>query len=282
MTKLLEKIIFAQLVALMALIIISFIILFANRPKHSVEERIDRIEILKQFDSIILQNELFLSNQTKILLSKDIEWLQRLRLNRTGCYPLDRLTLFYHYCVEESEFPILFDDQCWPHSVDLYQKLLLTFQNISEFASEFVSFFNKLIKESEGMNNLIESELNEAFEYSRRIGRDCEHSKIWPLNFDPSLPSSSDDHELWELYCLRRIKFPSLISVNSGKYYLPGYYYERINSDHLKPEELWTIRWMEKKFIPYFNSNKILKERYRTELNRSKQYAMLNGLDCDL
>lgn len=296
-----QRIIFGQIGAIIILIILIIIHLINHITVKSLvkinteDQKPETLTLITEMDDLLKKGEKFINkNELKLLYNDDLQWLNELILfhDSTDCYRQDDLVLFYHYCENESRYPLIYDRNCLPHWIDNYEKLINETKQksnetnetdqeiISNFVIEFVNKFNRLLKNSEGLNELMKHELSRAFRYAKQIGRDCEHPAVWSENFDPNHPSTTDQHELWTLYCKHQTQFPALVSNISGKYYVPGYYYERIKKpETLKTNEIWMIKWMEK-FIQYYNSNPILKQRFETELNQSKTYAQKNNLQC--
>lgn len=295
-----QRIIFSLIGAIFILVILIIIHLinhFALKAlvKISTEDQKPKtLTLITEMDDLLKKGEKYIEkNELKLLYNDDIQWLNGLLIFNKNenasidCYRQDDLVLYYHYCENESRYPLIYDQNCLPHWIDNYEKLINKQQSnetekeiISDFVVEFVNKFNRLLKNSQGLNELIKYELSRAFRYAKQIGRDCEHPAVWLDNFDLNHPSTSDPHELWTLYCQHRTRFPALVSKNSGKYYVPGYYYERIQKpEKLKTNEIWMIKWMEK-FFQYCSTNPILKQRFEKELNQSKNYAQQNNLEC--
>ncbi|OTF82320.1 hypothetical protein BLA29_000867 [Euroglyphus maynei] len=307
-----DRIIFSLLGALVLISSLFMIHLFILKPliissPNSMAEQFSDDSWI-HMDQIIRKNAEYIRHKTTttssdddddnvdnfILMSSDLKWLKHLQLNSMNvsrCYQPDDLSLFYHYCVDESQYPILYDEDCWPHSIDLYQHLITIRNqtNITEFGmsivDEFVRIYHRFLNNSDGLNQIRNEQISSAFSYARKIGRDCEHSEVWQQNFNLSIPSGQNEKELWELYCLRHIRYPNIVSINTGKYYIPEYYLQLIERDSngirsLDSDEKWMFKWMTEKFIPLYQSNLILQKRYENELKNSKIFAKNNGLEC--
>lgn len=301
-----DRIIFSLLGALVLILFLFIIHLFILKPliisTNSISDRFTDDSWI-HMDQIIRKNVGYIRHKNAntsddddslILMSTDLKWLNHLQLNSANvsfCYKQDDLSLFYHYCVDESQYPIIYDQDCWPHSIDLYQQLLMT-RNQTNLAKldtsvidEFVQIYHRFLNNSDGLKSIKNEQLSLAFSYAKKIGRDCEHSELWQQNFNLSLPSGRNEKEMWELYCLRHIRYPNIVSINTGKYYVPEYYLQLIESDSngkrsLASDEKWMYRWMVEKFIPLYRSNLVLQKRFENESKNSIIFAKKNGLEC--
>ncbi|KAH9421069.1 uncharacterized protein LOC113796043 [Dermatophagoides pteronyssinus] len=300
-----DRIIFSLLGALVLILLLFIIHSFILKPliisTNSVPDRFSDDSWI-HMDQIIRTSVEYIRHKANtsdddehlILMSSDLKWLKHLQLNSlniSNCYQQDDSSLFYHYCVDESQYPILYDEDCWPHSIDLYQQFIMIKNQTNVTLSDtsiidgFVRIYHRFLNNSDGLKSIRNKQISLAFLYAKKIGRDCEHPEVWQQNFNLSLPSGRNEKELWELYCLRGIRYPNIVSINSGKYYVPEYYRQLIERDSdgkrsLDSDERWMYQWMTEKFIPLYQTNSVLQERFENELKNSRIFAKNNGLEC--